>query len=80
MKLFAVGHIHLHGVKPCDYAYPYPDSYQLFYVTGVAEVKPFSGAFETKAREFFAPGLAHQLDWIKRHLELYEIALRMSAE
>jgi 8-oxo-dGTP pyrophosphatase MutT (NUDIX family) len=75
LQLLGYQRLRLLGPKPTAYAYPYPDSYQVFYSAQVTALEDFSSTSETHGRGLFVPAEARKLDWIQRHLGFYEAAL-----
>jgi 8-oxo-dGTP pyrophosphatase MutT (NUDIX family) len=59
---------------PPNYRYPYPDSYQLFYVAQVSVAREFLPTDEAAEREFFDAAAAAQLPWVQTHRRLYDAA------
>lgn len=76
LQLLGYQRLRLLGPKPTAYAYPYPDSYQVFYTGPVTALEDFASTDETYGRGLFVPAEARKLDWIQRHLGLYEAALK----
>ena len=75
LALFAHAKITIHADKPDNYKYPYPESYMVFYVGGVGEIRPFTPNAEAEERQLFSPTEARQKGWVKRNLALYDFAL-----
>ena len=74
-RLFACQEIRLLGAKPEGYAFPYPDSYLVFYRAQVISLDPFSGNEETEGRGLLPPDEARATLWVQRNHEFYEAAL-----
>ncbi len=75
LNLFAYEKFILHGEEPQNYKYPYPVSYQLFYLGFVDVVDPFSPDKEALARDFFSPKETKNTEWGNRGSILYDAAL-----
>ncbi|WP_160146182.1 NUDIX domain-containing protein [Dictyobacter aurantiacus] len=76
LRFFGYQHLHVSGPMPDGYGYPYPDSYQVFYLARVTALDAFSSTFESYGRGLFAPNEARQLSWIRKNLDFYEAALQ----
>ncbi|GCE30547.1 hypothetical protein KDA_60310 [Dictyobacter alpinus] len=76
LQLLGYQRLRLLGPKPDPYAYPYPDSYQVFYTGQITGLEDFERTSETHGRGFFAPEEARRIDWIQRHAGFYEAALQ----
>ncbi|GCE22632.1 NUDIX hydrolase [Dictyobacter kobayashii] len=76
LQLFGYQRLRLLGPRPATYTYPYPDSYQVFYLARIITLEDFSSTFETHGRGLFAPDDACQLAWVRRNLDFYEAALQ----
>jgi 8-oxo-dGTP diphosphatase len=72
---FAQQRIHLACPMPADYRYPYPDSYQLFFITDVLALGTPHPDSEALAAQCLAPDQARAIPWIRRNLAVYEAAL-----
>jgi 8-oxo-dGTP diphosphatase len=79
VRVLGYQHISLLCVAPPDYPYPYPDSYQLFYLAQVAVAREFLPTAETGDRNFFGTEAAERLPWVQAHRRLYEIAFNSIA-
>ncbi|MBA3534203.1 MAG: NUDIX domain-containing protein [Ardenticatenales bacterium] len=75
LRLFAYQRIRLLCPEPAVYTYPYPDSYQLFFMTQVITLGIPHPTSEALASQSLAPAQARALPWIQRNLVLYEAAL-----
>jgi 8-oxo-dGTP diphosphatase len=75
VRLVANQHLSVLCEAPPNYRYPYPDSYQLAYVAGVATTHDFYATDEAAERQFFEPEAAARLPWTQAHRRLYEAAL-----
>ncbi len=78
LHLFAYQHMVIRAAKPKAYRYPYPESYQVFYVSIVEALDTFASTDEARERALFAPDEANKLGWIQRHQDLYQTALALS--
>jgi ADP-ribose pyrophosphatase YjhB (NUDIX family) len=78
-RLLGYQHLCLLCDAPPNYPYPYPDSYQLFYLAQVATAPEFVAKAETTERHFFGAEEASHLPWIQAHRRLYEIAADQSS-
>ncbi len=58
-----------------DYRYPYPDSYQVFYLVCIAALDPFDPTAESRARGLLPPREVLKTPWAGRNPELYRAAL-----
>ena len=70
------------GPEPAGYRYPYPTSYQLFFVGKIAELPTFIPNEEVADRHLIGVEAAREYDWIQRHPGLFGAAvewLRSSA-
>lgn len=74
-RLFALNEILLECAQPAEWRYPYPLSYQAFFIAGVAEAGTFKSTAEVKDRGLFAPAFARGIQWIVENAELYEASL-----
>lgn len=72
--------IRIAAPKPVGYRYPYPDSFQLFYLSTVSFLDPFRSTEEALARQLFSPAEAMTLPWVQRNRELYETALSAATQ
>jgi len=79
-RLLGYERIHLACPRPPQYRYPYPDSYQVFYVTGVDRLLPFTRSSEVLDKQLFEPAVASKVDWVQQNPELTEAARHMWAE
>lgn len=78
LTLLAHQSIRLLGVRPQGYRYPYPDSYQLFYVARIeALLEDFSPHDDVYDRRLVRPGDAVALPWVQAHAPLYQAAFRV---
>jgi 8-oxo-dGTP diphosphatase len=76
VRLLAYQHISLLGPCPDDYLYPYPDSYQLFYVATVEELADdFTPHADVQGWTLVGPEEAEEVRWIHAHWALYQAAL-----
>jgi 8-oxo-dGTP diphosphatase len=78
MQPIAYQHIRLLAPPPAEYCYPYPDSYQVFYVARIMSLGSFDATGECRRRDLFSPQSARTLPWVQRCLELYETASFLS--
>jgi 8-oxo-dGTP diphosphatase len=74
VRLLGYQHLSVLCAAPPNYRYPWPDSYQLFYVAQVAAVREFLPTEESTERRFFEPEAAEAVPWIQAHRRLYEVA------
>lgn len=77
-RLFARNELHLLCPQPADWRYPYPLSYQLFYLARIDSLAEFHKTHESTKRELFSPALASKITWVAENHEMYEAALRMA--
>lgn len=75
LQVFAYDKFVIHGSVPEGYKYPYPVSYQVFYLGHVAAFDPFVPTNEAHTRKLFTPEEVCQTEWGKRDCTLYEAAL-----
>ena len=75
LSLFAHEEFIIYGSVPVQYKYPYPTSYQVFYLGFVASLDPFVANRETRARKLLSPKEARATEWGNRAATLYEAAL-----
>lgn len=80
LQLFGYQHMHMSGPRPTGYSYPYPDSYQVFYLARITALEDFSSTFESHGRGLFAPAEARQLSWVQKNLDFYETALQTAQQ
>ena len=74
VRLFAHQRIRLDGERPTAYRYPFPESYQIFYLARpVGTVEPVADA-EVVGAQFWEINQARQLDWVVRNGVLFEAA------
>jgi 8-oxo-dGTP diphosphatase len=74
LGLFGYQHIHLEAPAPSGYAYPAPDSYQVFYLA-----RPISGSLRNDPEggavaQYWSLDEARQSDWVKNHSTFFETA------
>lgn len=61
--------------KPENYKYPYPTSFQAFFLARLEKFdRTFTANEETTRGEFISAEDARELPWVKNHLGLYELA------
>ena len=75
LRLFAYEKFVIHGPVPSDYKYPYPISYQVFYLGFLDKLEPFKPTEEAGGRKLFSPDELKHKDWRTRGPFLYETAL-----
>jgi 8-oxo-dGTP pyrophosphatase MutT (NUDIX family) len=78
--LFAVQKITLKGPKPEGYAYPYPDSYQLMYVSTSVTAGEFIKDDDSRGGVFIAPSQAADIPWLQKNRALYDHALGLARQ
>ncbi|MGB8984511.1 MAG: NUDIX domain-containing protein [Anaerolineales bacterium] len=79
VRLLGYQHLSVLCAVPPNYRYPYPDSYQLFYLAQVQVAREFLPTAEAADRHFFGAEAAERLPWIQAHRRLYEIAFNSIA-
>lgn len=79
LRPFAYQRISIGAPRPDGYLYPYPDSFQVFFLTQVKGLDPFTANEETLDRRLVPPSEARALPWIGRNRDLYEAALAATA-
>lgn len=75
VRVLGYQHIRLLCEEPPAYRYPYPDSYQVFFLAHVDNLHPFDGTAEARARDLFAPAEAATRTWVRENRDLYDAAL-----
>ena len=75
VQLLGYQRIRLLSTVPAGYRYPHPDSYQVLYLTRVAELTDFVATEEASQRAFFALTAAQELTWVQENWLMYEWAL-----
>lgn len=78
--LFAVQKITLKGPKPEGYAYPYPDSYQLMFLSTRVTPGEFVKDDDSRGGLFIDPSQAKDIPWIQRNRALYDCALDLARQ
>jgi 8-oxo-dGTP diphosphatase len=78
--LFAVQKITLKGPKPDGYAYPYPESYQLMYLSTRVTPGEFVKDDDSRGGLFIDPSQAKDIPWIQKNRALYDCALALAHE
>lgn len=76
VRLLGHQRIRLLGDMPERYRYPYPDSYQVFYIGHVVEILSFKPTAEAIDRTFFPLPEALQQRWVQENRLLFEAACR----
>lgn len=66
------------AAMPPQYRYPYPESYQVFYVAHVLALDPFTGNTEAIGRDLFPPAKAATIGWVRENRALYDEALTLA--
>lgn len=79
VELFGYQMIRVLAPRPERYRYPYPDSYQVFYLGRVASLGPLIVTEESAGRALLSPIEARQVPWVARNRALYEAALARAA-
>ena len=70
----------VHAARPEGYRYPFPISYQLFYLAMIASLERFPSNPEALERRLFSPDEARRLSWVHSNPALYEAALALVKE
>lgn len=60
--------------RPKGFPFPYPDSYQAFFVARVVSLDEFVQTEEVAGRGLFPPEEARRLAWVEQNRDLYEAA------
>jgi|SRR5690348_2368544 len=76
LHLLGYQRLRLLGPAPANYAYPYPDSYQVFYRAQVISLSDFLLTPEARSRALHSPSKARTFAWVRFNSELYETALQ----
>lgn len=74
-RLFACQKIILKGPKPEGYPYPYPESYQLMYVSTDVKMGDFGTDDDSSGPVFIGKDEAAGVTWLQENKELYAAAL-----
>ena len=80
IDVFAHIHIHIDGPEAGDYAYPYPDSYMVFYWAHIDTLENFNETDEARERGLFFPERARQTRYIRNNRELYHAAFECAVD
>ena len=80
IDIFAHIHMHIDGPEPDDYAYPYPDSYMVFYWAHIDTLENFNETDEVSERGLFFPEQARQTHYITNNRELYRAAFECAVD
>lgn len=67
--------IELFGERPVGYAYPFPNSYMVFYWGKVTKLEEVQLNNEVRGRGTFRPNDAMQVPWIRENAGLYREAI-----
>ena len=70
----------VYAPRPEGYRYPFPISYQLFYLAKIVSLEPFTSNREALERRLFSPEEARRLSWVQANRELYAAALTIARE
>src|SRR5579871_5066483 len=65
LHLLGYQRLRLLGPQPAAYAYPYPDSYQVFYRARVISLSDFQPTPEARSRALFPPAEARTLAFVR---------------
>ena len=76
LRLVAFEEIHLKGEKPEGYKYPFPKSYQAFFVARVHRINDMKEDEDTDQRAWFTPTALAAVDWARKNALLIEYARR----
>lgn len=74
LLLLAHQAITIKAPEPPEYRYPYPTSYQVFYIGRLLRLDPFWPTDEVAERGFFSSEEASALEWVVRNRVLYDAA------
>jgi 8-oxo-dGTP pyrophosphatase MutT (NUDIX family) len=74
MRLFARNELRLLCPRPADWRYPYPLSYQLFFLARVDRLEEMSSQSESYERSILSPDRYDGLPWIDENREIFEAA------
>lgn len=75
LRLLGYQHLSVLCAPPAGYRYPYPDSYQLFYLAEVSVAHEFHPTAEAIDRQFFGADELERLPWLREHRRLYQSAI-----
>ena len=75
LHLLGFQRLRLPGMRPENYRYPFPESYQIFYWARVIDLEEITPDQEKSARSLFSPTEAEQLPWVQAHQALYKAAI-----
>lgn len=78
--LFAVQKATVKGPKPEGYRYPYPDSYQLIYISTSITPGTFTTDEDSRGAVMIAPSQAASVPWIENNRALYDYALNIARQ
>lgn len=73
-QLFAVQKVTVAGAKPDNYAYPYPVSYQLMYISTDFKIGAFTSDEDSKGMRFIPRDESATIPWLQKNREMYEYA------
>ena len=72
----AYSKIHLYGPKSVHYPYPYPISYQIFYIAAVHTINIFIETDEVIASALWTPEQVQTSSWGQKYIDLFTYAFR----
>jgi uncharacterized phage-associated protein/ADP-ribose pyrophosphatase YjhB (NUDIX family) len=75
IRYFAHQRLYCEGEKPEGYSYPFPESYQIFFLAQIGEIGELEVTEEVTERKLVPPDEAAEIPWVKEHLKLYQRAL-----
>jgi 8-oxo-dGTP diphosphatase len=75
VRMLGYQHLSVLCAAPPNYRYPYPESYQVFFIARVFEPRAFAPTAEAAERNFFDVDEAKAVPWVQKNRLLYESAV-----